>query len=509
MKVTRRALLALLASLVLLLGLAPSLPAAAPAERTARFTLLQVNDLYDLTPNERGKKGGLARVATIRERVAAESPYTILVLAGDFLSPSTVSSLFQGEQMVAGLNAAGLELATFGNHEFDFGEFVTRERMRESWFTWVSSNVLDPKTGLPFGEAAAFVLRDVGGVKVAFLGLTTPETKVLSKGGRGLTFLPPIQAAKAVIPRARRAGADVIVALTHQAMDDDKALAAAVPDIHVILGGHEHVPLDARVGKTLILKTGSEAMNVGRVDVRVAVGKTRTVEATWSLIPVTDRVPDKPEVAALVKRYQQAMAAELEQKVGETSVALDTRNALVRTQEAPVGNFVADLIRDSVQADVALVNGGGLRGDSVTPAGPLRRGDVLRILPFANKIVKLEVTGETLRAALENGLSQVEKTAGRFPQVSGMRVVFDPSRPPGSRLVSVQAKGRPLDAQARYTLATFEFLQGGGDGYEMLKQAKVLVPPQNGPMDSDLVLERLALGPLAPVVDGRIQEAPR
>jgi 5'-nucleotidase len=300
----------------------------------------------------------------------------------------------------------------------------------------------------------------------------------------------------------------VIVALTHQAMADDRALAAAVPDIDIVLGGHDHVPLDARVGKTLILKTGAEAVNVGRIDVAVTVGKTRTVEARWSLIPVTDQVPDKPEVAALVQQYQRAMAAELEQKVGETSVALDTRNALVRTQESPVGNFVADLIRDAVQADVALINGGGLRGDSVTPAGLLRRGDVLRILPFANKIVKLEVTGETLRVALENGLSQVERTAGRFPQISGLRLVFDPSRASGSRLVSVQAKGRPLDPQARYTLATFEFLQGGGDGYEMLKQAKVVVRPENGPMDSDLVLERLALGPLAPAVDGRIQKVP-
>jgi len=508
MPITRRAFLALVASLLLLLAGPPPAPAGAPAERSARFTILQLNDLYDLAPIERGTRGGLARVATIRSRVAAEVPHTILVLAGDFLSPSTMSSVFQGEQMVAGLNAIGLDLATFGNHEFDFGEFVTRERMRQSWFTWVSSNVIDPRTGLPFGEAAAFVLRDVGGVTVAFLGLTTPATKVLSKGGRGLTFLPPIAAARGVVARARRARADVIVALTHQDMADDRRLAAAVPEIDLILGGHDHVPLHATVGRTLILKTGAEAVHVGRIDVAVTAGPTRRVEAQWSLIPVTDQVPDAPKVAALVAQYQRAMAAELEQRVGETSVPLDTRNTLVRTQEAPVGNLVADLVRDAVQADVALINGGGLRGDSVTPAGPLRRGDVLRILPFGNKVVKLEVTGDTLRAALENGLSQLEGRAGRFPQVSGMRLVFDPSRPPGARVVSVQVGGRPLEPGRRYTLATFEFLQGGGDGYDMLKGAKLLVRPENGPMDSDLVLERLAFGPLAPAVDGRIQRAP-
>ncbi|HSB69999.1 MAG TPA: 5'-nucleotidase, partial [Candidatus Methylomirabilis sp.] len=124
---------------------------------------------------------------------------------------------------------------------------------------------------------------------------------------------------------------------------------------------------------------------------------------------------------------------------------------------------------------------------------------------FANKVVKLDVTGEILRAALENGLSQVEKTAGRFPQVSGIRLTFDPNRPAGSRLVSVSVGGRPLDPQARYTLATFDFILGGGDGYTMLQQASVLVKAENGPMDSDLILERLKAGPIAPVPDGRIQ----
>jgi 5'-nucleotidase len=508
MKVSRRAVLALVAALVLGVGLSSPVAAGAPPERTARLTILQLNDLYDITGVEKGTRGGLARVATLRDRVAAESPHTLMVLAGDFLSPSTMSSLFQGQQMVAVLNAAGLDLATFGNHEFDYGEFVTRDRMRESRFTWVSSNVMDPKTRLPFGEAAAFVLRDVGGVTVAFLGVTTPETRVLSKGARGVTFLDPVDAARAAVRHARLAKADAIIALTHQDMADDKRLAAAVPEIDLILGGHEHVPMDAMVGRTLILKTGSEAVNVGRIELVITPGKARRVEAAWKLLPVTEEIPDKPEVAELVKQYEGAMKAQLDVIVGRTSLPLDTRNDAVRTRESPVGNLVADLVRDAVQADAALINGGGLRGNAVTPAGPLSRGDVLRVLPFANKVVKLEVTGETLRAALENGLSQLERTAGRFPQVSGMRVVFDPAKPAGSRLVSVEVRGRPLEAHERYTLATFEFLQTGGDGYSMFAPAKVLLRPENGPMDSDLVLERLARGPIAPEVDGRIRAMP-
>jgi 5'-nucleotidase len=506
---SRRTFLALLCGTLILVGLAPSLPAATPAERSVRLTILQINDVYDITPVERGKKGGMARVATLRDRIARETPHLVFVLPGDFLSPSTMSSMFQGGQMVAALNAIGLDLATFGNHEFDFGADVTKERIRESRFTWVSANVLDPDTGLPFGGAVPFVLREYGGIRVAFFGLVTPETHTLSKGAGTLKFLDPVQAAKDVVARARRAKADVIVALTHQDMADDKQLAAAIPEIDLILGGHEHVPLDARVGNTLILKTGSDAVFLGRIDVTVSAGRDgRRVESKWELIPVTDEIPGKPEVAALVKQYEDLMAAQLNVGVGATSVPLDTRNEIVRTQESAVGNLIADLMRAAMQADVALVNGGGIRGNAVTPAGDLRRGDVIKILPFANKVVKLEVSGEALRAALESGLSQVERTAGRFPQVSGIRYSFDPTRPAGSRLVSVTVGGRPLEPQARYTLATFDFIMGGGDGYTMFQQAKVLVRPENGPMDSDLILERLKAGPIAPVVDGRIQRAP-
>jgi 2',3'-cyclic-nucleotide 2'-phosphodiesterase (5'-nucleotidase family) len=505
--VSRRIFLALLSASLLVLGLPPWLHGGAAAERPVKITILQLNDLYDITPVEKGKRGGLARVATLREQIAKESPNTVLVVAGDFLSPSTMSSVFQGLQMVAAFNAVGVNLVTFGNHEFDYGEAVTQERMAQSRFTWVSANVLDPKTGQPFGGAAPFTLRDFDGVRVAFFGLTTPETGTLSKGARNLKFLPPVQAAKDAVAHARNLKADVVVALTHQDMADDQQLAAAVPGIDLILGGHEHTPLDTKVGQTLILKTGSDAVNLGRIDLTVTKGAgTRRLDVKWELMAVTDAIPDQPEVAALVKQYEAAMAGQLNVLAGETRLPLDTRNDVVRTQESAVGDLIADLIRAAVRADVALVNGGGIRGNTVIPAGQLTRGDVLKILPFANKIVKIDVTGETLRAALESGLSQVERTAGRFPQVSGIRYSFDPKRPAGSRLISVTVGGQPLEGKQRYSLATLDFILGGGDGYTMMKESKVLVPAAMGPMDSDVILERLKAGPIAPVLDGRIQQ---
>ncbi len=506
---TRRAVLTLFCGGLILLAIPSRLPAATPAGQTTRLTILQINDVYEITPVENGRRGGLARVATMRDRIAGESPYTIFVLPGDFLAPSTMSSTFQGRQMVAALNAIGLDLATFGNHEFDFGADVTRERMRESRFTWVSANVLDPTTGLPFGGAAPFVLRKFGGARVAFFGLVTPQTRTLSRGAAGLPFLDPVQAAKDVVERARRARADVIVALTHQDMADDERLAAAVPEIDLILGGHEHMPLDARVGRTLILKTGADAVSLGRIDMTITTGRNiRRVESKWELIPITDEIPEKAEVAAIVTRYQNSMAAQLDVIVGATSVPLDTRNNLVRTQESAVGDLIADLMRTAMGADAALINGGGIRGNAALPAGPLRRRDVLSVLPFANKVVKLEVAGEVLRAALEHGVSQVERSAGCFPQVSGVRYVFDPERPAGSRLVTVSVGGQPLDPRAKYTLATLDFLLGGGDGYTMLQGGKTLVAAETGPLDSDLLIERLRAGPIAPILDGRVARAP-
>ena len=209
-----------------------------------------------------------------------------------------------------------------------------------------------------------------------------------------------------------------------------------------------------------------------------------------------------------MKQYEDSATTQLDAIVGATAVSLDTRNDIVRTQESAVGNLIADLMRAAVQADVALLNGGIIRGNTVLPAGPLRRRDILAILPFANKVVKLEVTGEVLREALENGLSQVERTAGRFPQVSGLRYVFDPDRPAGSRLVTANVAGQALDPRANYSLATFDFILGGGDGYAMLRTGKILVTAESGPMDSDLLIERLKAGPIAPVLDGRATRAP-
>jgi 5'-nucleotidase len=195
--------------------------------------------------------------------------------------------------------------------------------------------------------------------------------------------------------------------------------------------------------------------------------------------------------------------------VGRTTVSLEARSAEGRTRETNVGNLITDAFRKATRADIALINGGSIRADTLIRPGVLTFRDVLSILPFNNKIVKLELTGATLREALEHGLSRSSEDAepGRFPQISGIALTFDGRRPAGSRLVDVRINGKPLIASKKYTLATTDFLfVNGGDGYTMLKNATVLIAPERGELDSEVLRRTItAARSIAPRVEGRIK----
>jgi 5'-nucleotidase len=180
-----------------------------------------------------------------------------------------------------------------------------------------------------------------------------------------------------------------------------------------------------------------------------------------------------------------------------------------RSRETNLGSYIADAYRKAMNADVALYNGGSIRAGRVFSPGPLSKRDVMAILPYENPIVKIEITGATLRAALEHGVSRSaeEKEPGRFPQVSGVRFVFDARRPPGSRVISAEVNGQPLDDKKTYTLATNTFLvEKGGDGYTMFSGARFLVNPENGPVEPVVVMNAIgSVKEIAPAVDGRIK----
>jgi 5'-nucleotidase len=302
-------------------------------------------------------------------------------------------------------------------------------------------------------------------------------------------------------------GVKVVVALTHLSMGEDKEVARCA-DVDLIIGGHEHTLLESHAGSAPIFKMTADARELGQIDLNISKETGELESIDWKVIEVTSDTPEAPEFVSVNKKYA-ALLAQLAKPVGRTTVPLDARSAENRTRETNVGNFVADAYRKATAADVAIMNGGSVRADELLPAGQLTVRDVLSILPFKNKLVKIEITGATLRAALENGVSRSAEDAepGRFPQVSGIQFSFDASKPAGSRIVDLKVNGQPLDETRKYTLAAPTFVAiDGGDGYTVLKGSTVVLPPERAPLDSE-ALERAirSVRAIAPKVEGRIK----
>jgi len=471
-----------------------------------RVTLLQLNDVYQFTPVDQGTRGGIGRVITLRKAIQQENPNTLFLLAGDTISPSVESITYKGAQMVEAWNTAGLDYATFGNHEFDFGPDVLKERMKESKFGWIAANVIEKTTGKPFGAAEPFVIREFGGVKIGIFGLVLPETKTTSRPGADVEFLNPCDVAKTMVAEIHNRGAKVVVALTHLSMREDKEVARC-SGVDVIIGGHEHTLLESSAGGAPIFKMTADARELGQIDLNISKTTGELSSIDWKVIPVSSETAEDPLFSAVYRKYA-GLLAELDRPVGRTSVALDGRSAENRTHETNIGNFVADAFRRVTASDVGLVNGGSIRADEIIRAGRLTMRDVLSILPFKNKLVKIEVTGALLRQALEHGVSRVANNAqpGGFPQVSGIQFSYDATKQPGERIVELKVNGQPVTAAKKYSLTTTTFLAfDGGDGYTMFKSAPVLTPPERAPLDSE-ALRRAILGrPIAPKIEGRIQ----
>ena len=453
-----------------------------------RVQFLLVNDVYQLDPV--GGRGGLARVATLVRELRRETPQTLFVLAGDTLSPSVLSTIFQGRQMIEAWNVLGLDAAVFGNHEFDFGPAVLQQRMRDSRFSWLGTNVLESATRRPWGGAHARLVREWSGVRVGMIGVTLPRAAQSSNPGRGIAFDPPAESARQAL--VELGPLDLRVALTHLEVAQDRALASAVP-LDVILGGHDHLPMVETDGRTLIIKAGADAINVGQVEYEVGCG-AQLLGRRHRLIPVGADIAEAPDVAALVARYHAQADPQLDRPVTELRAPLDARDSVVRREPAPIGAFMAEAIRRRMGADVGLLNGGAIRGNRVLPAGPLSLRDVAALLPFGNIVALLEVDGAALRATLEHSVAALPQPAGRFLQTAGLTYVLDAARPPRDRIVSVSVGGEALVPGRRYRVAVPDFLARGGDGYNALAEARRVVPGVDGPGLIEIVVQALEAG---------------
>jgi 2',3'-cyclic-nucleotide 2'-phosphodiesterase (5'-nucleotidase family) len=481
-------------------------PFAALAAPT-KITFLHVNDVYEISP--KGGKGGFAELMTLLRQERAAAEHSVTTFGGDLISPSVMSGLTKGSQMIELMNAIGNEVAVPGNHEFDFGPEIAAQRIGESEFPWLGSNVLGAD-GKPAAGMVALHTLERGDYTIGFFGLLAPETDVLSSPGGAISFADVKETARAAVAQLQEMGAEVIVALTHLDFSQDLALAREVKGIHLILGGHEHDPISWYERDVLILKAGYDAHYLAAADLSLDWVERRgkkqlSVIPAWRLVSTAGVAPD-PEIQAMVDAHNATLDAELDQPIGKTSVELDSRRSAVRTGETNFGNLIADAIRASVGADVGLTNGGGIRGDrTYEPGTTLTRKDILTELPFGNLNLLIELSGADLLAALENGVSEVENVAGRFPQVSGLSFVYDPAAGKGQRIVEVMVGGAPLDPAKRYTVATNDYMQSGGDGYAALKNGRALIDASGAKLMANVVADYItAQGSVAPQVEGRI-----
>lgn len=506
--IRRRAVLGGLATLGGLAANAAGTGAEAAVD-TIPLTFLHFNDVYRHGPID--GFGGLAEMATLldAERAAAHGP-VFQTFGGDVLSPSLASSVTHGAHMVALLNALGTDVAVIGNHELDFGSENAAAQLARANHPWLGANVLGVD-GRPFGPLVATAMKEAAGLRIGFAGVLTRDTARLNPHADGITFTDEAAALAAAARDLRAAGADLVIAMTHLPLEADLVVARTVPGIDLILGGHDHDPMELQnIPGVPILKSASDARWLAVAVLRVqrpehAAGTAARVRSiAWKLVPNVD-VDPSPRIQPLIAAIDAKLDGVMNQPIARLDTPLDSRTGVVRGGEAALGNLVTDALRTYFAADVALTNGGGLRGDHLYPAGHvLTRRDLVAEMPFGNAVMKLSVTGATLAMALEHGLSGLPAASGRFPQVSGLAFSFDPAAPQGHRLGPVLVGGQTLDPTRTYTLATVDYLAAGGDGYTMLTGGTVLVDASGGPLLVNVVAE-YATGArhISAIVEGR------
>src|SRR5215470_6511894 len=505
MALTRR-LLALAALTVLLV--------TAAAAETTRVTFVLVNDIYQMgdqvTPDGR-RRGGFARLAAVvkaeRAKARTTGGHVILAHGGDTLSPSMMSGIDKGAHIIALTNRIAPDIFAPGNHEFDLGKAIFLQRMAEAKFPLYAANLRGPDGApLPSFKDRAIVTRD--GVRIGLTGATYDDSPRVSSP-QDLRFAPTVATIKEQAETLRREGADFVVAVVHADRRQDYDIMAT-RTVDLLLSGHNHDLFIEYDGRSAVVESSYDALYVTAIDVTiyVKVADGRRVTTWWPqfrVIDTADVTPD-PEVAAAVAAYEREMSRDMDVPLGRTAVALDSRTAAVRTSEAAIGNIVADAMRAATHADVAIMNGGGIRGGKLYAAGaPITRRDALAELPFGNRLVTLDVSGRALKTAIENGLSLLPNAAGRFPQVSGLTVEADLRRPPGSRITSIKVGDAPLMDERMYRVATNDFLARGGDGYAMFAGIKPLLADTDAPPVADEVMDYIMrIGTLRTGVEERI-----
>jgi len=436
---------------------------ATEAQSGATITILHINDVYEIDAIEGGRYGGLSRAATVRQQLERSRSPVLMTLGGDYLSPSAIGTAIvdgqplAGRQMVDVLNQVRVDWATLGNHEFDVSEAAFRSRMVEGRFRIVSSNVSDVK-GEPFPGTVRFAILPMKAgtrtIRLGLIGLTIDSNR-----RPWVQYAPPVSAAREQIAQLK-GKVDAVIALTHLSLAQDQNLVTELPDIDVVLGGHEHENWLLRRGPafTPIVKADANVRTVAIVNVTFGREHTRpTVSARFEVLD--HAVHPDAKVQAVVERWTSTAfdafrknGFEPARTVAVITEALDGRESIVRNQPGRLTDLItAAFEREAGGADVSIMNGGSIRIDDVVQPGPVAEYDVIRILPFGGRVVRAVIDGALLRSILDIGVTN--RGTGGYLHVRG--ATHD-----GQQWT---VGGKPLDVSARYTVATTDFLITGGE----------------------------------------------
>jgi 2',3'-cyclic-nucleotide 2'-phosphodiesterase (5'-nucleotidase family) len=479
------------------------------AQAPTHVVIMHTNDIHGQLLPSNGV-GGIAEIASIVRQVKPD----LLFDAGDFSTGTFLSDEFMAAPTIQAMNRIGYTSGTIGNHEFDYGQAALRMRLREASFPLLSANL-----ETPIQEIKKYTVVAAKGIRFGIIGLTTEELKTKShpEKVKGVTVLDTVKTLEKFLPELRRSS-DFIIATVHLEEAEERRLVTAFPEIRLFIGGHSHEQLGpVWLDQTLVVKTGSNGRNVGRVDLEFVAKNVTNMEAR--LIPVKN-VPPDPDVVRLLRPFETRVMAKMAEVVGEATD--DIRYS--PTEESPLANLVADAFREKGKTEIAIHNGGGIRATIFK--GSITRGRLFEVLPFQNYLVILKLSGAQLRKTLLTGLNSstnlmecsilagdgqdrcftmAKTTSIGLLAVSGLRVRFDRTKAAEKRIASLTlADGTPIDDMKLYSVTTNDYAVAGGDGFaELGKGVDIL---NTGIVLRDVLLDYLKNGHrrLTPKVDGRI-----
>ncbi len=472
--------------------------------------------------------GGAARlyalVTQMRSALEAEGHPVIVLDAGDASQGSLFYTTYGGRVEAELLERIGVDVMAVGNHEFDLGPEGLAVFLDTVTFPIISANTDVSANNLLAGRVAPYAIVETGGLRVGVVSALAADTAETSSPGPTVTFGNEIEALRAAVADLQGQGVAPIIALTHVGYVADQRIAAQVPGLAAVVGGHSHTFLSAsspsRQGPyptwvdnedgsiVPVVTAGAYSRYLGHLVLELDDAGT-LIYATGDAIEINAEVTPDPEIAEWVAGLTGPIEETRSRPVSESAGAIEGSREVCRQMECSMGNLVADAMLARVAdqgVTIAIQNGGGLR--SSIDEGVITMGEVLSVLPFQNTLATFQLTGADVVAALENGASQLEENAGRFAQVAGLHYTFDPAAPAGARVsdVMVMADGAwaPIDPAATYGVVSNDFMRVGGDGYRMFRD-NAMNAYDFGPDLADVVAEYLqANRPYMPYTDGRI-----